>query len=94
MSTKQTIISEIKSRVESSKTVNYTSWQIGITNDPTTRKQQHADEKKETKYWKQWLADSLSDAREIESYFIENKNMKGGTGGDLSPHKTVYVYIF
>ena len=40
-----------------------------------------------------WTADSLSDAQDIERHFI-SKGMKGGTGGDLSAYKTVYVYVF
>ena len=43
--------------------------------------------------WRNWTADSLSDAQDIESYFID-KGMKGGTGGDLSSYRAVYVYIF
>mgnify|MGYP000105399640 CR=1 FL=1 len=89
-SIKQAIIN----RVESSETVDYSAWTIGLTHDPTERKQQHQDAGKSTKYWKQWTADSLADAEEVESYFINTKGMKGGTGGDLSAQKTVYVYIF
>jgi len=43
--------------------------------------------------WHNWTADSLADAQEIENYFINEKGMKGGVGGDLSARKTVYVYI-
>jgi len=39
-----------------------------------------------------WKADSLSDAQDIEAYFID-RGMDGGTGGNLSATKTVYVYI-
>jgi hypothetical protein len=31
--------------------------------------------------------------QDIESLFLE-KGMKGGTGGDLSARKTLYVYIY
>lgn len=72
---------------------SFSAWYIGLTHDPATRKQEHVNEGKTTTYWKQWQADSLSDAQDIESYFIK-KGMKGGTGGDLSSRKTVYVYIF
>ena len=84
----------ITDRVESSKTEDYSIWRIGLTHDPNERKQQHEDDGKSTKYWKQWTADSLSDAEDIETYFINDKGMKGGTGGNLSANKTVYVYIF
>ncbi len=72
----------------------YTSWTIGLTHVPDERKQQHENDGESTKYWKEWTADSLSDAREIETYFINEKNMKGGVGGDLDSYRTVYVYIF
>lgn len=91
---KQDITDAIVSRVESSKTVDYSTWRIGLTHDTDVRKQQHENEGLNIKYWKHWQADSLSDAEQIESYFINEKNMKGGTGGDLDARKTVYVYIF
>ena len=90
---KKSITQAIIDRVEPSK-ANYSAWIIGLTHDPTERKQQHKSEGKSTEYWKQWEADSLSDAQDIESYFINTKGMKGGTGGDLRARKTVYVYIF
>ncbi len=91
---KQNIKDAIDDRVGRSKTVNYSAWQIGLTHDPEDRKQEHEDKGRETKYWKQWKADSLSDAEDIESYFINKKGMKGGTGGSLDSRKAVYVYIF
>jgi hypothetical protein len=91
---KKSITQAIIARVESSKTVDYSAWTIGLTHDPAERKQEHEADGKATEYWQQWVADSVSDAQEIESYFINTKGMNGGTGGDLSPRKTVYVYIF
>jgi len=91
---KQDIMDAIVSRVELSKTVKYSAWYIGLTHDPDDRKQQHENEGRSTKYWNQWRADSLSDAEQIETYFINEKDMKGGTGGDLDARKTVYIYIF
>ena len=94
MATKQSIVNAIVERVNNTKNPNFTSWQIGLTHNPSERKTEHENNDKTITYWKQWIADSLSDAEEIESYFINNKKMKGGTGGDLSHNKTVYVYIF
>jgi hypothetical protein len=91
---KKSIKQEIIERVESSKTVDYSVWTIGLTHDPAERNEQHEADGKSTKYWKQWVADSLSDAQDIESFFINTKGMKGGTGGVLSALKTVYLYIF
>jgi hypothetical protein len=91
---KKAIKKTIIDRVESSETIDYSAWTIGLTHGPAERKQQHSSDGKSTKYWKQWVADLLSGAQDIESYFINTKGMKGGTGGDLSAGKTVYVYIF
>ena len=65
-------------RVEAPKKVNYSAWTIGLTHDTSTRKQQHKDDGKETKYWKQWTADSLSDAEAIEPSFktLQERNTK------------------
>lgn len=91
---KQDIINAIENRVEDSKTVEYSIWRIGLTHDPKERKREHEDNRLNTKHWKMWIADSLSDAEDIESYFINRRGMKGGTGGNLDARKTVYVYIF
>ncbi len=69
---KKSITQAIVNRVESSKTVDYSAWTIGLTHDPANRKQQHESEGKSTKYWEQWIADSMSDPQDSESYFINN----------------------
>jgi hypothetical protein len=89
MSTKASIIVAIQQKVG---TTQYGIWRIGFTHDLADRKQYWKD-KESVAYWSRWTADSLSDAQDIESHFI-NKSMKGGTGGDLSARKTVYVYVF
>jgi len=94
MATKKSIVDAINSRVLSSKVAEYSSWHIGLTHTPTERKKEHKDDGDNVTYWLQWEADSLSDAQDIETYFINTKKMKGGTGGDLSKNKTVYVYIY
>ncbi len=91
---KRTIQQAITNRVETSKVANYSLWTIGLTHDPDERKEQHEADGKVTQYWQHWIADSLSDAQNIESFFINQKGMKGGTGGDLNARKIVYVYIF
>ena len=80
---RQSIIRAITERVESVKPADYSLWTIGLTQFPEERKKQ-----------RQWIADSLSDAQSIESFFINQKGMKGGTAEDLNEHKTVYVLIF
>jgi len=92
---KQEIIDAVVSHVQSTNSLEYsTMWCIGLTHEPDDRKHQHDNEGQSTKYWKHWQADSLSDAQQIESYFINEKGMRGGTGGDLDARKTVYVYVF
>jgi hypothetical protein len=87
--------SDIKAAINAKVGSSYSSWQIGLTHDPAERKTYWQDtEKKNVSCWAQWTADSLADAQDIESHFINDKGMKGGTGGDLSAYKTVYVYIF
>jgi len=88
---KQGIINAIVSRVGNTA---YNSWRVGLTHDLAERKKYWSEtQKMNVSYWTAWEADSLSDAQDIEAHFI-NKGMKGGTGGDLSSTKTVYVYIF
>jgi len=86
MASKASIVAAIESKISTTK---YSIWRIGLTNDPKQRKEDWEN----PKYWSQWAADSLSDAQDIESDFI-NKGMKGGTGGDLSSRYTTYVYVF
>lgn len=89
MATKASIISAIEG-----KGLTYKYWRVGLTHDPAERKKYWTEtEKQSTTAWSHWATDSLSDAQAIEAHFID-KGMKGGTGGDLSAQKTVYVYIF
>lgn len=91
MATMQAIIGGIDQRVKSSKEPNYyKAWQIGITQDV----QQRYKDWGTPQYFQYWEADSLQDAQAIEAHFINQKGMKGGTGGDLSPKAKTYVYIF
>jgi len=89
MTAKSTIISEINTKVGT----NHTAYRIGITHDPVERKKYWTSQESTT-YWKQWEADSLSDAQAIETYFIQEKKMKGGEGGDMDSKKKTYVYVF
>lgn len=91
MTTKSNIVSAITNKCSGS----YTAWRIGLTHDLVERKKYWGEtQKQDVKLWADWTADSLKDAQDIESYFINDKKMKGGTGGDLSSRSTVYVYVF
>jgi hypothetical protein len=90
VATKTSIVTAIESKIGS----HYGLWRIGLTHDLAERKRYWKDtENLSVDYWSDWTADSVSDAQDTESHFI-NKGMKGGTGGDLSTSKTVYVYVF
>jgi hypothetical protein len=90
MAIKATIMSEIASKVGTSPS----AWRIGLTHDLAERKKYWRETSNlDVSHWTTWRAASLSDAQHIENHFI-NKGMKGGTGGDLSPMSTTYVYIF
>jgi len=90
--TKQSIIDAINTRI--GKT-SYGAWRIGLTHDPAGRKTYWKDsESKDIYCWSLWTADSLSDAQDIENYFINVKGMTGGMDGDMDSSKTAYVYIF
>jgi hypothetical protein len=91
MTAKSTIIAAINSKVGT----NFSSWRIGLTHDAAERKSYWGTTKgQNVSRWTAWTADSLSDAQAIETYFIQEKRMKGGEGGDLRSGKTTYVYIF
>jgi hypothetical protein len=89
MTTKAIIMSEINLKVGSYARI----FRIGITHRPDERKQ-YWSTKENIRYWSQWRADSLSDAREIESYFINERQMKGCTGGDMSSRYFTYIFVF
>ena len=86
----RSIIQRIKYTVKRSKYPNFSQWRIGLTHLLNVRKKEWNNPPK----WKYWKCDSLKEAEKIERYFIHRIGMQEGTGGDLSPHTAVYVYIF
>lgn len=85
--TKKEIINSIESKVGSS---SYSSWTIGLTDDPVERKAAHKKDGKNVSSWEHWETDFEQVGRDVEQYFIK-KGMKGGTGGDTGAQ---YVYVF
>ncbi|TFH03171.1 MAG: hypothetical protein E4G77_01035 [Nitrosopumilus sp.] len=75
---KSEIISEIESRVSNSEKADYVLWTVGITDTPKIRKDQHANEGKDVRHWKDWSTVSEKDGRDIEERFLD-KGMKGDT---------------
>ncbi len=84
--TEQEIISAIEGHVAG----RYSSWIIGVTDQPDKRKQQHERDGKDVSYWHQWDASTELVARRIERYFVD-KGCRGAGGG---PGNANYVYIF
>lgn len=68
----------------------YSTWRIGLTHAPEERRKEHGFPQS----WLYWKTDSLTEAQEIERFFIHEMGMKGGTGGNLTPLYVTYVYIF
>jgi hypothetical protein len=87
--TAQAITSEIESRASA----RYTTWHIGVTNDPDGRRQDCERDGARTDFWTDWRADSADDAKEIAQRYI-NRGMKSMTAGELNPRKDVFVFIF
>lgn len=84
--TEQEIISAIEGHIAG----RYSSWTIGVTDQPNERKQQHERDGKNVSYWHQWDASTELVARRIERYFGD-KGCRGAGGG---PGNANYVYIF
>ena len=79
--------SEIKAAIERVRgNTRYSSWTIGITDDPARRRREHNNPKD----WHDWGADTEAIARKVEKHFLD-KGMKGDTGGGEHPN---HVYIF
>jgi len=84
--TEQEIISAIEGHIGG----RYSSWTIGVTDQPNERKQQHEQDGKDVSCWHQWDASTESVARRIEHYFVD-KGCEGAGGGLGNAN---YVYIF
>ena len=90
MTAKATITAAINAKVGTT----HSAWRIDLTHDLAERKTYWGTTKRQDiSHWTTWTADSLSDAQAIETYFIQEKKMKGGEGGNLTTGKTVYIYI-
>ena len=87
---KSRIIFEIERKVSTERKIDYSTWIMGVTDTPKIRKDQHDNDGKDVKHWKDWSIDSEKDGRDIEEYFLD-KGMNGDTGvrGSAS-----YVYVF
>jgi hypothetical protein len=90
---KPTIVVEIDAVVGAT----FEAWWIGLTNDPTRRKQQLKDSHEtDVSRWRQWRADSVEDARAIMQTFLNNGMQAASSRQDdpLSDVFPAYVYVF
>lgn len=71
---------------------SYSSWYVGITGDPKVRlfEQHDVHENGDNWIWKE--AGSNQEARNIESYFVNDLGTSGDTGG--GDDSSVYVYAY
>ena len=80
------IISEIDELVKSQTEGVYSKWRIGRANDAEEAKTQHGAPAS----WRDWDANSVKDAIEAESYFVEKGMRQEGEGyGDAD-----FIYVF
>jgi hypothetical protein len=89
----QDIIKEITATVVPT---SFSAWRIGLTHEPQERKRHWKNvEEKDVSCWTTWRADSLTDAKDVEDYFVGVRGMKSVTNGeDWTLSNTGYVYIF
>ena len=80
------IISEIDELVKSQTEGVYSKWRIGRANDAEDSKVQHGNPDS----WHDWDVDTVDDAINIESYFVEKGMRQEGVGyGDAD-----FIYVF
>ena len=77
---------EIKKCIEKYVGYNYSSWTIGVTNDPEKSRREHGD----PEHWHQWDASGEEPAKRIAYHFLE----KGYNGSGDMVDSANYVYIF
>lgn len=87
---KQGIMNDIVWSVMVEGNGDYRGWRIGVTNNLI---RQHAEWGQPVRF-RSWQADSLQDARDIESYFVRFKGMKRSGAGEMDQGRDAYVYIF
>lgn len=91
--TKQSAYDEIRNYIVSNTLgSNYSSWYVGIANDPERRLFQEHEVNRENGRWIYTKCYSDSSAREVENTLIENLGTQGGPGG--GDDSTIFVYAY
>lgn len=70
----------------------YSSWYVGIAEDPKERLFDDHGVKEKTDAWIFRYAEDVETARRIEKYFVDTLGTDGGTGGGDENTKAVYAY--
>jgi len=69
---------------------SYSSWTIGVTDDPYKRRDEHENDGEDVTHWTHYPTDNEDVGRNVEKHYI-NLGLKGGTGGGGNAG---YVYVF
>ena len=80
------IITEIEELVKSQTEGDYSKWRIGRANEPEDSKNQHGNPDS----WRDWDADSIEVANEVESYFLDKGMRQEGEGYENAD----FIYVF
>lgn len=89
MSTRTAIIAAIDSLV-ANRSRPYGTWTIGVTDNPARRQGEHKSRGEDTQWWHNWDAETETETRDVEQYFL-SRGMQGGSGGQ---GRADYVYVF
>ncbi|MFH1186900.1 MAG: hypothetical protein V1697_01860 [Candidatus Levyibacteriota bacterium] len=91
VNTKDVVIKNILAHITNTGG-NYSSWYVGIAQDPKKRLFQDHNVKEVGDAWVyDQCLDNMS-AREIEDYFVNKLNTDGGTGG--GDENAIFVYAY
>lgn len=89
--TKERIIQEIDSYIQKVGG-SYHNWYVGIAKDPRSRLFNDHNVSEQYGSWIFCEAFSDASAREVESFFLEQKGTQGGPGGGDEDTRFVYAY--
>ena len=92
MASEEQIKKDVKDYIEGNGG-KYSSWYVGIADNPRERLFDGHGVKEEGDLWIYRTAESSTEARRIEKYFVEQLGTDGGTGGGDEKTKAVYAYL-
>ena len=89
--TKERIIQDIDSYIKKEGST-YHNWYVGIARVPRTRLFNDHNVSEQNGWWIFCEAFSDDSAREVESFFLEQKGTQGGPGGGDKDTRFIYAY--